>query len=174
VAPLSSAAKLHWRWERFDRLTTHGLYAAMRLRHEVFVVEQRRWTSRRVWRTAPSSRPPTCTTSTRCPDLLHGQEERVYGDCAYALQQELIRGKASGAQDFTNKTMRKGSVTEASNGWSTAPSPACVPESSTCSLSSSDCGIRQGALPRTGQQREAGIRGTALANIFLARRSLAA
>jgi IS5 family transposase len=46
------------------------------------------------------------------PDLLHGHEERVYGDCAYASQQALIGTKAPGAQDFTNKTVRKGSVTE--------------------------------------------------------------
>ena len=46
------------------------------------------------------------------PDLLHGQEERVYGDCAYASQQALIQGKAPGAEDFTNKTVRKGSATE--------------------------------------------------------------
>lgn len=49
----------------------------------------------------------------RCiPDLPHGQEERVYGDCAYAAQQELIRVKAPGAANFTNSTLRKGSVTE--------------------------------------------------------------
>ena len=47
------------------------------------------------------------------PDLLHGQEERVYGDCAYASQGALIQAKAPGAKDFTNKTVRKGSVTEA-------------------------------------------------------------
>jgi transposase, IS5 family len=46
------------------------------------------------------------------PDLLHGQEERVYGDCAFVAQQTLIRSKAPGAQDFTNKPVRKGSVTE--------------------------------------------------------------
>ena len=46
------------------------------------------------------------------PDLLHGQEERVYGDCAYASQQALIKAKAPGAEDFTNKTVRKGSTTE--------------------------------------------------------------
>ena len=46
------------------------------------------------------------------PALLHGQEERVYGDCAYASQQELIRAKAPGAADFTNQRVRKGSVTE--------------------------------------------------------------
>jgi transposase, IS5 family len=46
------------------------------------------------------------------PDLLHGQEERVYGDCAYASQHELIQGKAPKAEDYTNKTVRKDSPTE--------------------------------------------------------------
>jgi IS5 family transposase len=46
------------------------------------------------------------------PDLLHGQEEQVYGDCAYAAQQTLIRAEAPRAQDLTNKVVRKGSVTE--------------------------------------------------------------
>jgi len=46
------------------------------------------------------------------PDLLHGQEKRVYGDCAYASQKKLIEGKAPGAADFTNQKVRKGSVTE--------------------------------------------------------------
>ena len=46
------------------------------------------------------------------PDLLHGGERRVYGDCAYASQGKLIAAKAPGATDFTNKTVRKGSVTE--------------------------------------------------------------
>jgi transposase, IS5 family len=46
------------------------------------------------------------------PELLHGREERVYGDCAYAAQNALIQAKAPGAQDFTNKTVRRGSATE--------------------------------------------------------------
>jgi len=46
------------------------------------------------------------------PDLLHGQEERVYGDCAYAAQHKAIKTKAPRAEDFTNKPVRKGSVTE--------------------------------------------------------------
>ena len=46
------------------------------------------------------------------PDLLHGQEERVYGDCAYASQQALIHAKAPKAEDYTNKTVRKDSPTE--------------------------------------------------------------
>ena len=46
------------------------------------------------------------------PDLLHGQEQRVYGDCAYASQHALIQAKAPAAADFTNQRVRKGSVTE--------------------------------------------------------------
>lgn len=30
------------------------------------------------------------------PDLLHGREEHVYGDSAYASQHELIKSKAPG------------------------------------------------------------------------------
>ena len=46
------------------------------------------------------------------PDLLHGQEKSVWGDCAYASQEALIRGKAPDAQDYTNKRVRKDSPTE--------------------------------------------------------------
>ena len=42
------------------------------------------------------------------PDLLHGQEQRVYGDSAYASQKKLIAGKAPKARDFTNQRVRKG------------------------------------------------------------------
>jgi transposase, IS5 family len=41
------------------------------------------------------------------PDLLHGQERRVYGDSAYASQKELIASKAPHAKDFTNQRTRK-------------------------------------------------------------------
>ena len=41
------------------------------------------------------------------PDLLHGQEQRVYGDSAYASQKGLIAGKAPNAKDFTNQRTRK-------------------------------------------------------------------
>ncbi len=48
------------------------------------------------------------------PDLLHGQERRVYGDSAYASQKKLIAGKAPKAKDFTNqRTRRNGIVDEA-------------------------------------------------------------
>lgn len=41
------------------------------------------------------------------PDLLHGEELRVWGDCAYASQQELIASKAPAALDLTNQRVRK-------------------------------------------------------------------
>jgi len=37
------------------------------------------------------------------PDLLHGNERRVYGDSAYASQKQLIASKAPKAKDFTNQ-----------------------------------------------------------------------
>ena len=42
------------------------------------------------------------------PDLLHGDEQRVYGDSAYASQKTLIKAKAPHAKDFTNQRTRKG------------------------------------------------------------------
>jgi transposase, IS5 family len=48
------------------------------------------------------------------PDLLHGAEQRVYGDSAYASQKELIASKAPRAKDFTNQRVRRrGEVDEA-------------------------------------------------------------
>jgi transposase, IS5 family len=41
------------------------------------------------------------------PDLLHGNEQRVYGDSAYASQKESMRSKAPRARDFTNQRVRK-------------------------------------------------------------------
>ena len=42
------------------------------------------------------------------PDLLHGNEQRVYGDSAYASQKALIESKAPRAKDFTNQRVRSG------------------------------------------------------------------
>ena len=48
------------------------------------------------------------------PDLLHGQETRVYGDQAYRGQSEVIREHAPQAKDFTNRRYRhQGMVDEA-------------------------------------------------------------
>ena len=44
------------------------------------------------------------------PDLLHGNEQRVYGDSAYASQKALIHSKAAKAKDFTNQRSRRNGV----------------------------------------------------------------
>ena len=41
------------------------------------------------------------------PQLLHGNERRVYGDSAYASQKALIAGTAPNAKDFTNQRTRR-------------------------------------------------------------------
>jgi IS5 family transposase len=46
------------------------------------------------------------------PDLLHGEERRVYGDSAYQSQKALINGKAPHAKDFTNERTRRGGVVD--------------------------------------------------------------
>jgi IS5 family transposase len=40
------------------------------------------------------------------PNLLHGHEQRVYGDSAYASQKDLIGAKAPQAMDFTDQRVR--------------------------------------------------------------------
>ena len=37
------------------------------------------------------------------PDLLHGEETRIWGDAAYTGQREVIRERAPRARDFTNR-----------------------------------------------------------------------
>lgn len=46
------------------------------------------------------------------PHLLHGQEQRVWGDCGYAGQGEAIGAKAPEAEDWTNQPVRRGSPSE--------------------------------------------------------------
>jgi IS5 family transposase len=52
--------------------------------------------------------------STVLPDLLHGEERRVWGDQAYRGQSDVIRAHAPKARDFTNRRYRhRGVVNEA-------------------------------------------------------------
>ena len=46
------------------------------------------------------------------PDLLHGNEQRVYGDSAYASQKDLIASKAPKARDFTNQRTRYAGIVD--------------------------------------------------------------
>lgn len=44
------------------------------------------------------------------PDLLHGDERRVYGDSAYSSQKDLIASRSPEARDFTQERVRSGSA----------------------------------------------------------------
>ena len=46
------------------------------------------------------------------PELLHGNEQRVYGDSAYASQKNLIASKAPNAKDFTNQRTRYAGIVD--------------------------------------------------------------
>lgn len=46
------------------------------------------------------------------PKLLHGNEQRVYGDSAYASQKQLIHSKAPQAKDFTNQRSRYAGIVD--------------------------------------------------------------
>ena len=50
--------------------------------------------------------------STILPDLLHGDETRVWGDQAYRGQQDVIRDCAPKAKDFTNRRYRQNGVVD--------------------------------------------------------------
>ena len=51
--------------------------------------------------------------ATILPDLLHGEETRVWGDQAYRGQREVIREHAPRAKDFTNRRYRYRGVVDA-------------------------------------------------------------
>ena len=50
--------------------------------------------------------PANVADSTVLPELLHGQETRVWGDQAYRGQRAVIRDHAPKARDFTNRRYR--------------------------------------------------------------------
>jgi transposase, IS5 family len=56
--------------------------------------------------------PANVADSTVLPDLLHGQETRVWGDQAYRGQQAVIREHAPKARDFTNRRYRHRGVVD--------------------------------------------------------------
>jgi hypothetical protein len=91
------------------------------------------------------------------PDLLHGQEQQVWGDCAYSSQHALIAAAAPQAQDMTIRLVRRAAPPRRSSAWSTARSPVCGPGSNTSSPSSSGCGastrFATAAWPRMPTER---------------------
>ena len=63
---------------------------------------------------AVQATPANVANSTVLPDLLHGNETRVWGDQAYRGQRAVIRQHAPRARDFVNRRYRhRGVVDEA-------------------------------------------------------------
>jgi IS5 family transposase len=61
--------------------------------------------------------------ATCLPDLLHGEETRIWGDAAYQGQGEVIKDCAPNAQDMTHRrTRRQGEVDEVERGKNTTKS----------------------------------------------------
>jgi len=56
--------------------------------------------------------PANAADSTVLPDLLHGNETRVWGDQAYRGQRAVIRQHAPKAKDFTNRRYRHRGVVD--------------------------------------------------------------
>jgi len=55
---------------------------------------------------AVAATPANAHDATCLPDLLHGEETRVWGDSAYQGQREVIAKHAPAASDFTNRRYR--------------------------------------------------------------------
>jgi IS5 family transposase len=87
------------------------------------------------------------------PDLLHGQEQRVYGDSAYASQKELIHSKAPQARDFTNCRTRKagGEVDEVKRGKNRNKSKISARRARLCGGQTA-VGFYESTLPWLGQE----------------------
>src|SRR6516162_3763018 len=81
--------------------------------------------------------PANVADSTVLPDLLHGNETRVWGDQAYRGQRAVMRQHAPRARDFVNRRYRHHGVVDGSSGRKTAPNRRCEPRSSIPSGSSS-------------------------------------
>ena len=66
------------------------------------------------------------------PDLLHGEETRVWGDQAYRGQSEVIRECAPQARDCTHRRYRYKDVLTKWSGRRTGASRGCARRWSTC------------------------------------------
>jgi IS5 family transposase len=93
---------------------------------------------------AVQATPANVADSTVLPNLLHGNETRVWGDQAYRGQRAVIREHAPRARDFTDRRYPHVVLSMKSSGPKTAPNPKCGPRWNMRSGLSSECL----ALPR--------------------------
>src|SRR5689334_24460050 len=74
---------------------------------------------------AVAETPANVADSTVLPELLHGNETRVWGDQAYRGQRAVIRERAPRARDFTIAAIATAASSTRASGRKTAPSPKC-------------------------------------------------
>jgi IS5 family transposase len=86
--------------------------------------------------------PPTAVL----PELLHGNETRVWGDQAYRGRRAMIREDAPNARDFTNRRYRHRGVVDEVERAKNRANPKCGPGSSIRSGSPSGCGFAKVAI----------------------------
>jgi IS5 family transposase len=97
------------------------------------------------------------------PDLLHGNEQRVYVDSAYASQKDLIHSAAPNAKDFTNqRTRRNGVVNEDLKARNRNKSKIRARVEHVFERGQAFVRIWQDALSRTGKECDPRIYGTRL------------
>jgi transposase, IS5 family len=117
--------------------------------------------------------PANVADSRVLPDLLHGNETRVWGDQAYRGQRTVIRGRAPRAQDFTNRRYRhRGVVDEAERAKNRTKSKVRAKVEHAIGVIKRVFGfakVRYRGLKKNGHRL---IVACALANLFMARRHL--
>ncbi|MGF6971400.1 IS5 family transposase [Paraburkholderia sp. WC7.3g] len=110
------------------------------------------------------------------PQLLHGNERRVYGDSAYASQKALIHSKAPKARDFTNQRTRRagGEVDEMQRGKNRNKSKIRARVEHVFSVVKRLWGFTKVRYRGLAKNANRAFVALALANVYLSRRQLTA
>ena len=115
--------------------------------------------------------PANVADSTVLPELLHGNETRVWGDQAYRGQRKAIRGKAPRARDFVNHRYRhRGIVNEAERAKNRTKSKVRAKVEHSIGVIKRIFGftkVRYGGLKKNAHRL---VMTCALANLFMVRR----
>src|SRR5262249_2055974 len=115
---------------------------------------------------AATATPANVADSVVLPQLLHGNETRVWGDQAYRGQRAVIRQHAPKAKDFTNRRYRYRGVVDETERAKTVPNRWCGPKA--CPRESggrasdrrhqAGVWLCQGALSRVGEEHSSPAR----------------
>ncbi|WP_429444680.1 IS5 family transposase [Paraburkholderia sp. 40] len=110
------------------------------------------------------------------PQLLHGQERRVYGDSAYASQKALIHSKAPRARDYTNQRTRRagGEVDEVQRGKNRNKSKIRARVEHVFAVVKRLWGFTKVRYRGLAKNANRAFRALALANVYLSRKKLMA